>query len=110
VADDRIEPPPLTSVQEWESQIEADLAALERAVPRKFTDYVLTLEGGVSPDVFSFLDRIVVPTLETITELDVGLASHTCNDDGDTYHSLLARNKILEERLEELLAERNRRG
>jgi hypothetical protein len=76
----------------------------------RFTDYVLSIEGGTRDEVFDFLDRVVVPTLEKVTELDVGLSSHECNDDGDTYHSLLARNKILEDRLEELLAERNRRG
>jgi hypothetical protein len=73
----------------------------------KFTDYVLTIEGDTREEVFDFLDRVVVPTLGKVTELDVGLSSHTCNDDGDTYHSLLARNEILAQRLEDLLAERN---
>lgn len=72
----------------------------------KFTDYVLTIEGGTREEVFDFLDRVVVPTLQTVTELDVGLASHECNPVLDTYHSVLARNEILEDRLEELLAER----
>lgn len=77
-----------------------------RSLQGTFTDYVLTIEGGTRDEVFDFLDRVVVPTLETVTELDVGLSSHTCNDDGDTYHSLLERNKILAERLDELLGER----
>lgn len=72
-----------------------------------FTDYVLTVQGRTDEEVFSFLDRVVVPTLEKVTELDVGLSSHVCNDDGDTYHSVLARNKILADRLEEVLAQRN---
>ncbi len=72
----------------------------------RFTDYVLTIEGGLNDEVFDFLDRVVVKTLETVTELDVGLSSHTCNDDGDTYHSVLARNQILADRVEELLSER----
>lgn len=71
-----------------------------------FTDYVLSVEGPLSDVVFDFLERTVVPTVGTVTELDVGLSAHTCNDDGDTYHSLLGRNKILADRLEELLTER----
>ena len=73
----------------------------------KFTDYVLTLEGPWSQVVWDYLEHEVLPEMQRwVGEADIGLASHECNDDGDTYHSLLARNKILEDRLEELLAER----
>lgn len=80
---------------------------------RVFTDYVVTVEGPYSQPVWDYFEHEVLPEMQRWVSdepSDIGLACHTCNDDGDTYHSLLARNKILEDRLEELLAERNRRG
>jgi hypothetical protein len=72
----------------------------------RFTDYVLSIEGPYDEDAWDYLENEVLPALQRIVKLDVGLSSHECNDDGDTYHSLLTRNEILAERLEEVLAER----
>lgn len=73
----------------------------------KFTDYVLTLEGPYSQVVWDYLEHEILPGMQKwVGEADIGLASHECNDDGDTYHSLLTRNRILADRVEELLRER----
>ena len=76
-------------------------------MPDMFTDYVLTFEGPYSQVVWDHLEHEVLPAMQRwVGDGDVGLASHEWNQDGVSFHSLLARNEILATRLEDLLAER----
>jgi hypothetical protein len=70
------------------------------------TDYVLTVDAPWSQDAWDYLEHEVLPALQRLTRREANMASHEWNDDGESFHSLKARNDILAARLEELLAER----
>lgn len=71
-----------------------------------YTDYVVTVEGKYSPEAWDYLEHEVLPALQRLTLREANLASHEWNSAGESFYSLLARNDVLAQRLEDLLAER----
>jgi len=75
-------------------------AAPDKPPASVFTDITFTVDGihGIDdPLLENYLEK-VHKNLEVVLGSDVTLSSHTCNDDGDTWLSLLdKRNTLLQE-------------